>query len=86
MAWMSKDSNQHGWMSKGNEWVKVAVLSMGEVLLSVQSLYGATANNQQTINLKDKKMPSLGSRPMSIIAFQDLAYQCCHLVSSFGRV
>ena len=32
----------------------------------------ATASNQLTINPKDRKIPSLGSRPESIIAFQDL--------------
>ena len=40
------------------------------------------ASNQLTINSKDEKMPSLGSRPEPIIAFQDLRfYQCRHLVS-----
>ena len=35
-------------------------------------IYGATANNQLTINPpKDRKMPSLGSWPAPIIAFQD---------------
>ena len=33
---------------------------------------GATANNQLTANPKDGKMPFLGSRPESTIAFQDL--------------
>ena len=34
--------------------------------------YGATANDQQTVNPKDEKMSSLGSQPKSIITFQDL--------------
>ena len=41
-----------------------------------------TANNQLTINPKYPKKASLGSRPESIITFQDLRfYQCRHLVS-----
>ena len=49
--------------------------------------YEATANNQRTINPKEWKMPSLGSRPESIIAFQDLRfYQCTHLVSCYCSV
>ena len=37
-------------------------------------LYEATANNQLTINPEDRKMPSLGSRPESIIAYLDLRF------------
>ena len=44
--------------------------------------YLVMANNQLTINTKDAKRPSLGSRPESIIAFQDSRfYQCRRLVS-----
>ena len=44
--------------------------------------YGTTANNQQTNNPKDGNIPSLGSQPESIIAFQDyMLYHCHHLAS-----
>ena len=36
--------------------------------------YGATAYNQLAINPKVRKIPSLGSWPVSIIAFQDLHF------------
>ena len=43
----------------------------------------ATASKQLTINPKDVVRTSLGSRPESIIAIQDLTlYQCCHLVGA----
>ena len=51
-------------------------------------IHGATANNELTLNSKDRKMPSLGSQTTSIIAFQDLsfisvaAYQVATLVKA----
>ena len=54
---------------------------MKGMLRTIKSYYNwngcdlrATANNQLTINPKDRKMPSLGSRTESIIAFQDLHF------------
>ena len=37
-------------------------------------LIGRTANKQRTINPKDRKKPSLGSRPKSIISFWDFTF------------
>ena len=48
------------------------------VLLDV---YRTVANNHDNNQPVQKELPSLGSRPKSIISFQDLfAYQCLHLV------
>ena len=45
-----------------------------EGLLSEIYRYGATANNQLTIDPKKKKLPALGSQNESIIAFEDLRF------------